>query len=355
MSILRFIDIQNYVAQGTPLDIDIAANLTKIKAAINTAYGKLAIKFPSPSRQRILTLQTVATITDGTASVTEGSRTITIAGATPAAAHKGRFFSLNNPDTAGEQYEIVAVSGQTYTIRDPYRGATTTGANYRVFVRYYDLPSAVADVSLVRSPGGIWVKPLSFSEFQQRTFEGLLIPNQPSAFALFSNPATISTYTVAAVVSTVNTFDWTATSGLLGVVDPGDRILNWDSANSYQVNSVDSDTAFTTYQRAVASVPAATATFERRQAMRLWVNPPADKIYHIEYSALLKIPDMVHDNDEPFMLPEDTQKHTITGGLFELGRYVQSTRRAEFAAEQQAGVDEIRDAVKSPVGAWLEG
>ena len=357
--ILKFIDIQNEVALAATINIDAgvpnqAENLVKVKRASNIAYGKLAVRFPTPSRQRILTLQTVAEVNTGTASVTEGSRTVAISGATPASAHVGRFFSLQSPDTQAEVYEILSVSGQNYTLRDPYRGDTNTSANYRVFARYYDLPSAVAEVLMVKTIGGIWVSPATFTEFQQGGFEGLRIPQEPYEFAAFSNPATIPEYTVAACASTVDSFTFTG-SGFLGTVEPGDRIVNFNAvaADDYQVNIVDSDTSLTLYQRAGNTVASATATFQRRRTTRLWVNPPADKIYHIEYSCLVKIPDMVHDDDEPFMLPQDTQKQIIPAALSELGRYTQSKRRSEWAQEQAAGIEEIDEEVDNPQAVWI--
>lgn len=156
-------------AGGNPGDDFRASLLTYL----NWGGKKVWTKYGWPERIVDEFIITAAPYETGTATVTNGSATVTGSGTSWTSAMVGRRFGLS---AAGPWYRISAVGSSTsLTLDRVYNETTTSGTNYSIYADEYSLPSTVESVSHVAllQPG--WYGRQIFLE-QGEFDEGAAIP-----------------------------------------------------------------------------------------------------------------------------------------------------------------------------------
>ena len=76
----------------------------------------------------------------GTATITKGSRTVSLAGASVSSDFKGRYFSSSK---SSRQYEIQDVSGNDLTLKTEIIEDSGSGLTFSIFKKWYRLPSDI--------------------------------------------------------------------------------------------------------------------------------------------------------------------------------------------------------------------
>jgi len=255
-----------------------------LTALFNLRMKDFNARYPWPWLEKTTTLQTVTNYETGTLSVIQGSRTVTGTGAAWTTAMKGRFLKLTREN---ELYEILDVpSSNTLTLREPYIGSTASGLTYLIWKRYYDLNPDLDFTSNVM----LWQWPYRSTPFRQTRLHYLYrqayLPGFPLTWAwarINRSSAIYSTGTVSGskdsrVLTGVDT-SW------VGNVFDGNEITI--SENTYNIESVDSDTQITLAQKLLSKVESGTAytseTGERSQIILSTTPNPATNL-HLTYS-----------------------------------------------------------------------
>lgn len=214
---------------------------------VNFARQKAWQKYNWSWKQKVWSFSLLDQITTGTANVTNGSRTVTLASATVSSTHIGWYFNAiaSDPDS---WYRVVNVSGSTLTLETPYQGTTNPVTTF--YLRGFDwlIPSELEGMPTLVELG---TQHLSInSQFQVPS----LIPDtrgKPTHGIFWSNDPIGSTYTTGTITATDGSRSWSGSGTTwLGNVVPGDelQIVIGSMTYKYTVHSVQSDTVLTTYQ-----------------------------------------------------------------------------------------------------------
>lgn len=124
---------------------------TSIQRWVNQACRKIAFAYPWWTRQAEQSINTVATYTDGTITVTNESTTVTGSGTTFTSAMVGRKLALA---IGGPFYRISAyVSATEVTLAVAYKEDTASAQGYVIFQDEFDLAATtheITDATLLR-------------------------------------------------------------------------------------------------------------------------------------------------------------------------------------------------------------
>lgn len=249
-----------------------------------------------PWRWKTLTLQTIANYETGTVSVTNGSRTVTGSGTSWTTAMEGRFFKLKRED---ELYKILSVpSATSLVLEKPYLEATGSGLAYLIWAKHYVLDPEVPYVKHLHLSR--W--PHEADPIERRDMDSTFIRGYdegfPEAWALSDINRKVVDYTAGSVSASVNsrTLTGSATSWLDNAYAGSEVIVG---GNTYNVESVDSDTQITFIQRVTAAIPSGTnytlRTRNRTQIVLSSVPDPAVNLY-LRYPA--RQYELINDLDE---------------------------------------------------------
>lgn len=248
-------------------------------------------------KNRSWSVRTYDQINSGTATVTNGSNTVTVTSSVFSSPYLGGYFRVlgSVPET---WYRIIAQGGTTLTLEVPYQGATASGASYEVRKVDYLVPSEISGkVKMTDSRG------------REMPVESILtrpsiIPDSrggPRSAVVWSDDPIGSTYATGTISGTADTRTVTGsgTSWLTNVV-AGDQLEVTISGITYKYNvrSVESDTSITLYQFLLTTISASTSYTVRNQFGRLMrISPSSDDEYVISLYGTRHIYPLAHNND----------------------------------------------------------
>lgn len=266
-----------------------------VKRLCNNAQATICGLHEWPFLWTVDWFQTVASYTTGTVSVTNGSATVTGSGTTFTAAMVGRKFRVS-----GSAYYTIKTftSTTSITLDQAYTGTTASGSTYEIYKDEYLLRADVDTQKRIRqSDNGVALFSLSATEFDEYYSNptGLGTPS----LDVFAGKAT-KTYTTGTVSMTSGTRTltgsstaWTTAEG----ITKGTKIKI--GSLIFTVNTVDSDTAITTYEAATSTIAAGTVYTAILDNYVVQLHSPPDSVltYYYRFQRIPAVMDA--DNDMP--------------------------------------------------------
>lgn len=145
-----FSDIYKAVLRRLKIPITDTDALDSCKESINTRYETAIFRKKWPWRTTYRDLRILKKKTDGTLSVTEGSRSVTGTSTGFTSDHKGWNIEIDNRD---EIYEIIAVDAATQiiTLSSEYNGTTNSTATYTSYKNKYGLWPDLEEIDFITS------------------------------------------------------------------------------------------------------------------------------------------------------------------------------------------------------------
>lgn len=306
---MNFLTMYTDVAQSLSLDITDSTDLANLKRWINQAYKDVQEAYDWQWRYKWGIVQTVAVYTTGTVTVTEGSRTVTGSGTTFTSAMVGRYFKLNNQE---ETYKIISyTSGTSITIDVPFVETTTSGASYTIFKVFHDLNTDVAsEDDIIYMENESWDKKMLKVGMNnaKSIIQWASEDSSPSKYSVSSLNRTASTYNTGTVSGTLATRTLTGSgTSWLDNVRPGDLVTI--STDTYNVESIESDTSLTLVQKIATAASTSAYTITRNRVLQISFNGSPTHIENIRYLYLKATYDLGYTTDE-FEMP-DKYNHLI--------------------------------------------
>ena len=293
--------------------VESLANVTNQRALIKDAiqmglYRATAVDLPYLMTDGFIT--TIAPYTTGTANVTNGSTAVSGTTTVWTALMVGRKIRFGS-DTAW--YRIASRSGDTaIVLESAYQGTTNTAATYEIYKDEYKLPADMDVYKVMRQiQNGVALTDIENTAFDM----ALPIPTASGdpGYSILAGTK-LDTYATGTVSITVNLSaltgsgtSWTTVEGL----GKGSKITI--GVYVYTVKSVDSDTAITIYETAVATVSAGTYSISLdNYIVQFEPYPDAARNIYFKYQRLPFL--LVGDVDVPD-LPDQWHHILISAGL----------------------------------------
>lgn len=269
---------------------------TVLLRGLNLYMKDFSNKYLWPWRWKTITLQTIPNYITGSITVTSGSRGVTGVGTAWTSAMAGRFLKLTRED---ELYQILSVSsGTSLTLSKPYLGTSAAGQDYLIWNKFYSLDPEVPYAKTMHLSR--W--PHEVEGIQNKDMDNSFIRGYdtgfPVAWALGNVNRKVSDYTAGSLSASKNSRTLTGVNTLwLDNAFAGSEVII--GLNTYNVESVDSDTQITLIQRVLADLPSGTTytirTRNRTQIMLSSTPDPAVNLY-LRYPA--RQYDLLNDLDE---------------------------------------------------------
>ena len=266
--------------------------------SLNLVYLFFNAKYNWPWREKFCTVQTIQNYETGTVTVTNGSRTVSGAGgASFTSSMIGRYLKLTRDL---ELYEIINVVGGELILREPYIGATGSGNTYVIWKKYYDLPPDVPNGSYL----SVWkgytrANPVEYRSFDRMFSQNAYLKGEPMAWSWYGLNRRVSSYNTGTISATKDSRIFTgAGTAFLGNIFEGTEIII--GGDVYNVESIDSDTQFTSVQRFnTESVTGAAYVAETKNRSQIMLSsvPDPSVVLNISYSK--KTYRMKNQLDEP--------------------------------------------------------
>lgn len=283
------------ISGGTGQDIINKARaqrrLNMIKNDIISRYGG---KWDANYREGWLPL--VGLNTTGTASWTNGSRTVTGSGTSWDSTMKGS--KITGPDNA--YYKIASVVSTTsLVLTQPFQGTSNTAYACNIWKDEYRLyPEALTLGGFIN-----YLLPLSMTETWPRNMKDSF-PNPGTldytkVYEVMGREKLTTSYSTGTASATINTNVWTGVgTSWLANVEPGMQF----TVNSivYHVLRVNSDTELETYQLAISNISAQTYAVIGKNALIVRFNAPSSQAV-VGYWYWAKDYPFVNDNDEDWV------------------------------------------------------
>lgn len=260
--------------------------------------------------KRIGEVVTVSNYTTGTATITNGSRSVTFGGgAALTSAMEGRFFQ---PQGTSNWYRIVKVNSATdLTLYTPIIESSATGT-YTIWKRYYYLPSEVRKII----DFGSWIRDGALMDRSNQAFQdkalNLSSTGDPIEFSMFGVDPFESSYTTGTISLTKDSDLATgASTAWLDNVTPGDILIV--GTTTYRVKRVESDTSIRLLNFANATITSQTYTIRRESNLgfQLWYNPNQATV--LPYYYVKRAYDLVNEDYDKPELPEEFDKAILDG------------------------------------------
>ena len=279
---------------------------------------------------------TVPNYTTGTATVTNGSRTVMGSGTSWTSAMVGRHFK-----SGSNWYKIVAFVSSTELVLETPINEVSGSGTYVIWKRFYYLPSQLRKVKIF----GRW---LSDFRIEQKT-ENHLIDKYGDPSAVGSPEIAVSTgvdpftgsYEAGTVALTLNSNVLTGTGTLwLDNVEAGDRIVL--SKNFLRVKRVESNTRIIMWNYSNTTVSGQTYSIEKDNPIgfQLYPNPSSAQV--IPYQGQMRVFDMVNkENDRP-PFPEDFDVAILDGAESSRMRDTDDVKWIQKAAEYKGRITDLK-------------
>jgi hypothetical protein len=297
--------LRTQVCYMTGFSASDATVTARILAWTNLVRRELAKECDWSFLQKSYILQTVAPYNTGTVSVDVAGTSVTGLGTTFTADMVGRYigFSTSTGNTT-DWYRISKFTNTTTIVIDtPYTGGTAlSGASYTIHKVFFRVPGDARTInSLIDfyTPTVLQDIP-NYKAFNINNPE-FNTSGQMSKFTYWGKWGKETTYTTGTVSGSDDsrTLTGSGTAWLSNVL-PGDKIEINGNTDTYMVDTVDSDTQITLYQKLSAAVTAATtytATTDPDSVMIRFAYIPDEKRNVIVNYYHSPAP-LVQDNDE---------------------------------------------------------
>lgn len=269
---------------------------------VNTIREFAWDKFDWSFKKRSWSIRTYDQINTGTASVSNGSNSVTLSFSASSSPYVGAYFRILG-SVPESWYRIVAQGGSTLTLDVPYQGIANVTALYEIRKLDYLLPSELAGRAMMTDSQSRDIV------VQSVLSRPSLIPDtrgRPIKAVIWTDDPIGTTYTIGTISGTVNTRTITGSgTSWLSNITAGDQleIVVASTTYKYQVRSVDSDTSLTLYQFLNTTVAAATSYTIRNQFGRIVrFSPTPDDEYDIAVYGSRHIYPLANDNDTDELL-----------------------------------------------------
>lgn len=250
-------------------------------------------RFLWPWRWRTIAIQTVANVVAGTVTVANGSRTVT-GGSGWDSTLAGSFLKL---DREFELYEVLSAASGTLTLVKPYLGASGSGLSYLIWKKYYELDPEVPFSTALNL--GRWpheAEPIDRKDLDA-SFNRAYTQGFPEAWALADIKRSSTLYKAGTVTTTKDSRSFTGTgTAFLDNLFVGTEIVI--GSDVYNVDSVESDTAFTSVQKAISAVNDQTYEARTRNRTRIMLSSVPNPVVNLYVTYPRKQFDLFNDNDE---------------------------------------------------------
>jgi len=259
MASTRFIDLVTNAEEIT----QVRGLRAFVKRLCNDIVGVMAASIEMPHLWTNDWFQTIAKVTAGTVSVTNGSATVTGTGTAFTAAMVGRKIRIED-DTAyylikSRSSDTAIVLGNEGGLDQPYQGDTDTTAEYSLFKDEYLLRADVDTQKRLRnSDNGYVLLSLSATEFDDRypsptgsgtPFVDVFLGREVKTYST----GTVSMTSGGRTITGASSPAWLSVEGLTR----GSKVVINDIV--FTVFTVDSDTQITTYEAATSTIASGTA------------------------------------------------------------------------------------------------
>jgi hypothetical protein len=235
---MLFIEAIQGVADACSGGVVDDAKKEQYKRKINIALDAVTKSHRWKDLERQGELALVPNYTTGTASVVNGSRSVTISGGSLTSDMKGRYFQATG---ASMWYRIIGVSGSTLTLETPIQESTASGLTYNIWKKFYRINSDVRVVLPNQFNNSLNVNSFYNQDYIRRKE---FIP-----FTIHGTDEFSANYTTGSITVSKNSNVATGSgTSFLGNVYAGDR-LKVGNLN-YWIFRVDSDTQLTLYNYA---------------------------------------------------------------------------------------------------------
>lgn len=279
---MTFTNILSKVCNRLNKNVNDTAVAARIKGHINDACQEKWLGYAWSFRWREYPLVLSAQVTSGTLTATNGSQTVTASG-TPfiTSTHVGAWIRFMT-DSFQSWYRVVAVvSTSQITIEPAYQGTTGSLKTYQLCKTEYDLPVELSDLGRLKITYNGSPLFVQHQVMLDGFFQPPLSVGPPYAAALYTQDFTTTTYSTGTLSGTINT---TTLAGVgtawLANLQPGDEILIGSTdTNYYKVQSVQSDTSLTLYNKLTVAASGATYVASRQYQVMLRVQPCPDQAY----------------------------------------------------------------------------
>lgn len=278
--------------------------LNMIKADVISRYGG---KWDANYKEGWLPL--AALNTTGTATFTNGSRTVVGVGTAWDSTFKG--YKIRASDTS--YYKIVSVASATsLTLSQPYQGITTAGYACNIWKDEYRLYPEVLSV------GGFvnYTMPQVMRETWPRDMKASY-PNpaflgNAAIYTVIGKEKLTATYAAGTLSCPINTNVWTGVGTLwLANVEPGMQLTVGGVV--YHVLRINSDTELETYQLAASTIAASTTySIVGKNALLIRFQRPTNQTI-VNYWYWAKDYPFVNDNDEDWIA--ESYPKVLTNGI----------------------------------------
>lgn len=281
------------VADGVKLSTVDDRSKEQITRKINLSLEAVTKNYFWKDLERQGQLAIIPNYTTGTASISNGSRTVTIVSGTVTSAMQGRFFRHEN---ATGWYRIISVDtgSNTLILEVPIQEASASGLSFEIWKKFYRVNSDVRLVLPIDFPNQ------QFNNYPNNSFQ---YNNQTSfiPFTIHGVDEFASQYTTGEVTLTQDSNVVTGSgTAFLGNVYPGDRLQIGN--NDYWVWRVETDTQLILQNYAIESYSGtyiASGDYPRTAVLSF---TPAEASV-LNYSYVRRVYDLVNERFDAFPLP----------------------------------------------------
>jgi len=296
---MTFTQIVTRVANRLNKNVNDTTVTARIKNEINDACQEKWHSYAWSFRWREYPLVLSPQVTGSTLTATNGSQAVTASDTPFLSAHLGQWLRFTG-DSTQAWYRIIAVtSSSAVTVEPAYQGTTGGTKAYQLCPTDYDLPMDLTDLGRVKIT--IDARPLEIQHqlMQDGYFQPPLSAGIPYGASLYTQDWTKTTYSSGTIAGTsgTNTLTGTSTSWLSNLL-PGDEISGiTGDANTYRVQSIQSDTSLTLYNFLTTSPSGASYTATRQFQAIVRFQPCPDKAYVCFAKGLRRYNPLVNDSD----------------------------------------------------------
>ena len=299
MTLSEIITVAGQRTNKTTTNSDVKTRFTN---HVNTIREFAWDKFDWSFKERGWGIRLYNQINTGTASVVNGSNSVTLSSSVLSSPYVGAFFRVLG-SVPESWYKIVAQGGSTLTLDVPYQGDTNGTGSYEVRKTDYLIPSEInGRIKMTDSQGKI----LQVDSVMTRP---TLIPDskgRPNRAVVWSDDPIGTTYTSGTISGTADTRTITGSNtSWLTNVTAGDQleVINGTTTYKYHVRSVESDTSLTLYQFIRLAISSGSSYTIRNQFGRIarFSSTPDDE-YYITVIGNRHIYPLAHDNDTDELL-----------------------------------------------------
>ena len=319
-------------------DIGTSAVRNLLKRKINESYKEIARVFDWEHLRNTGEILSVPNYTDGTISVTVGSRAVTGSGTAWTSAMVGRYFQ---PSSEGNWYRIIAVTSVTaLTLQTPIAGSSFSGT-YKIWKRFYYLPSRVRKVHLLNK----WTTDQELEgrsqEYLQDFNVNIANTGEPTDYAPYGSDDFESSYATGSVTLTKDSNVAQGSNTLwLDNAEEGDRFVV--SGNNYRIKRVESDTRIILLNYSTVDVANQPYTISKDNRIGFQFYPSPATAMVLPYDYYKRVFDMINETKDRPEFPEDFDIAIVDGAEASRMRDLDDPKWLQKQLEFTARIKDLR-------------